>query len=145
MRDAVTYFSSVYCKAGFYLDQTLNCNICPPNTYSTNKDMECQQCPMASRSAAGSKTFNDCKLSMYRNIYFQRLCFILCVIKQIIAVKCPAGHVLSIDGNCTICPNGTYSSKGQVVCTSCPDGNTSPPGSTNHKDCKGMKIVRSSF
>ena len=40
---------------------------------------------------------------------------------------------------------GRTASRDKLSCEFCPDGTASHPGSTHLKDCKCMKIVRSSF
>ena len=47
---------------------------------------------------------------------------------------CGAGYYLEDEG-CRLCPNGTYSFKGDLECTNCTGNSTSSAGSTSPSDC----------
>ena len=48
---------------------------------------------------------------------------------------CKAGY-RSTKMGCKICPEGSYSLKGDAICTNCPDGETSPQGSVSQAACR---------
>ena len=54
---------------------------------------------------------------------------------------CAAGYYANSEGNCIMCPSGTYSSSGSTSCTYCPTGMTSPAGSTSRSDCKSGDVI----
>jgi len=51
------------------------------------------------------------------------------------SVTCDAGYFLTDNGECEICPAGTYSAAGASVCTVCPSGTFSDAGASACSPC----------
>lgn len=93
-----------------YSDSRLKCSICGSNTYSTGKGTEqrCRRCPSGSYSLPGSDT-----------------------------CPCTSGTALIIEkgeGECGVCPPGTYYHEYSARCLNCGRRSVSPGGIGNSND-----------
>ncbi|KAG2486392.1 hypothetical protein HYH03_014970 [Edaphochlamys debaryana] len=88
------------------------CTPCPANTYNNlTQQVECAACPVGHTSRAGSTRATAC-------------------------VPCPAGSAVGPTGQCSTCPQGTYSAEPRSTsCTTCPLGSSAPPGSPICSPC----------
>ncbi|EKX37161.1 hypothetical protein GUITHDRAFT_145261 [Guillardia theta CCMP2712] len=161
--------SQCFCRGGYYGSPSSSCLICPLNTtslpgaaatlsdciceegyYGSNTD--CVQCPLLSKSPAGSTVLSSCTCvpgsagDPGRNISC-KLCSAVdpnsYSWESSFNCSCNAGYYGSfvfvedrVQVNCSLCPQGTYSSTPAVThCTSCPSNKTSQLGSTSLSAC----------
>ncbi|KAL3877473.1 hypothetical protein ACJMK2_035174 [Sinanodonta woodiana] len=109
------------CSSGFYRTTGGSCQACPIGTYqSSNEQTSCISCPSGTTTnQIGSTSIAQC-----------------------VAI-CSAGFYLTTQGNCQICPVGTYQpSSGQTSCISCQSGTiTLQTGSTSSSQCVGKEFI----
>jgi len=106
------------------------CIPCERNTYKVRQN-QCGKCPLGSISREGSASIKECR-------------------------ECHNNYLVSLDGNCVLCPAGSYKKQTNFdyqnniaiyTCELCPDGTHNPfegaAGIWNCSSCKGFGYVPS--
>ena len=113
------------CNAGFTSDGAEGCQACAAGTYKAGSGNEaCTDCGAGKYSAASGATACVCNAGAGG-------CELTCAPE----LPCARGHT-GPDGQCSICPPGTFKpSQGSAPCSSCPANSHSGRGSVSASNC----------